>query len=207
MKRLAVLGAGGHAKVVSDAALLAGWDQVNLFADGAPVGEDQHVRWPILGDSKDLLLCHGDFEGVLVAIGDCEVRLAKHRLLLEAGARLTSVVHPRAWVSPYATLGVGSVLMAGAVVNVDATVGEACILNTGSTIDHDCWLGDAVHIAPGAHLSGNVTIGERSWIGIGATVKHGIRVGCGVTVGAGAVVVSHVDDGVTVMGVPARVRV
>lgn len=205
MRRLALLGAGGHAKVVADAALLAGWESVAMFADGPPAAAHD-ARWPRLGDADALLARLAEFDGVLVAIGDCDARLAQHRRLRDAGAPMATVVHPRATVSPHARLGGGSVLMAGAIVNVDAVLGEACIVNTGATVDHDCRLGDGVHIAPGAHLSGAVVVGERSWIGVGAAVRQGMRIGAGVTVGAGAVVVSTVTDDITVVGVPARAR-
>lgn len=203
MKRLALLGASGHGKVVADTALFLGWDEVVFFDDAWP-----HLtvngHWPVVGDSKALLARLSEFEGVLVAIGHCVTRWQKHQQLQAAGARLVTIVHPRAWVSPRASVGAGSVLMAGAVVNVDAAMGEACIINTGATVDHDCQLGAAVHVSPGAHLSGNVLVGACSWVGVGAVVRQGVRIGDNVMVGAGAVVVKPVADGQTVIGVPAR---
>lgn len=200
--RLAILGASGHGKVIADAALLTGWDEVLFFDDAWPrtmaVG-----RWHVVGDTAVLLGELAKHDGVMVGIGDCRIRQQKHLVLREAGARLVTVVHPRSWVSSFARIGAGTVLMAGAVVNVDTTIGEACILNTGATVDHDCVLADGAHVAPGAHLSGGVTVGERSWIGVGASVRQGIRIGSDVVVGAGAVVVKHIENGLTVVGMPA----
>lgn len=203
MKRLALLGASGHGKVVADAALAVGWDSVEFFDDAWP---DRRMNgiWPVVGSSADLIARVRDFDGVLVSIGDCEIRRQRHCELRAAGAKLVSVVHPAAFVSRHASLGEGCVVMAGAVVNIDAVVGQACIINTGATVDHDCRIGDAVHIGPGAHLSGNVEIGQRSWVGVGAAVKQGMRIGDRVMVGAGAVVVQPVSDAQTVVGNPAR---
>ena len=58
-------------------------------------------------------------------------------------------------------------------------------------------------IAPGAILLGNVQVGEGAYIGAGAVVLPRIKIGKGAIVGAGAVVTKNVEDGITVVGVPA----
>lgn len=203
MRRLALLGASGHGKVVADVAICAGWQEVVFYDDAWPQRQSNGV-WKIIGDTQLLLAHANDFDGVLVAIGDCTTRWRKHIELRAASAPLVSLIHPKAGVSGMAQIGIGSVVMPGGVVNVDTTLGEACIVNTGATIDHDCRLGDAVHVGPGAHLSGNVGVGSGSWIGLGALIKQGVAIGNGVTVGAGAVVLGPVADGKTVVGIPAR---
>lgn len=204
MRRLALLGASGHGKVVADAALAAGWKVVVFFDDAWP-GVLGNRHWPVLGSTATLLEQLNEFESVLVTIGDCAVRWQKQQVLQAAGARLVTVVHPHACVSQFAQLGAGTVVMGGAIVNADSAIGEACIINTGTTVDHDCVLAHAVHVSPGAHLSGNVTVGACSWIGAGSVVRQGVHVGADVVVGAGAVVIRPVTDGLTVVGNPARV--
>ena len=203
MRRLAILGASGHGRVVADMASLIGWEEIVFFDDKFPNLRESGT-WPVVGRSAALLESSAEYAGVVVAIGICRVRLEQHRRLRQAGAPLVSIVHPAASLSPRAALGIGGVLMAGAVVNIGAALGEACIVNSGATVDHDCVIGDGVHIAPGAHVSGTVVIGERTWIGVGATVKNDIAIGADVMVGAGAVVVKPVPDGLTVVGSPAR---
>lgn len=202
MKRLALLGASGHGKVVAEAALAGGWDTIEFFDDAWPQRQHNGV-WPVVGDSSALMTRLSEFQGVIVSIGDCSVRWNKHQALQAAKAPIVSVVHPAASVSRYATLGIGTAVMAGAVVNIDATVGEAGIINTGATVDHDCRLGAAVHVSPGVHLAGGVQVGLGAWLGIGVVVKQGLSIGEQAVVGAGAVVVRHVADRLTVVGNPA----
>lgn len=203
MKRLAILGASGHGKVVADAAVAAGWDEIVFYDDAWP-RRRSNSRWAVAGDAAVLVGALNDHDGIIVAVGNNRTRLDLARRLIGAGAHLVSIVHPRAVVSRYAEIGDGTVAFAGAVVNVDSSIGRACIINTGATVDHDCELADSVHLSPGAHLAGGVRVGEASWVGIGACVKQLVTIDSDVTVGAGAVVVSHIPAEQTVVGVPAR---
>jgi sugar O-acyltransferase (sialic acid O-acetyltransferase NeuD family) len=202
MRRLALLGASGHGKVVADAAISSGWEMVDFFDDAWPERKSNGI-WQVQGDSFGLVQHLKDYDGVLVSIGDCQVRQAKCEMLLKAGAVFATVIHPTATVSKYALVGKGTVVLAGAVVNVDAVLGQFCIVNTGATVDHDCRVGDAVHICPGAHLSGGVLVDACSWIGIGAVIKQRVTIGTRVMVGAGAVVIKSIPDSFTVVGNPA----
>jgi len=204
VKRLAILGASGHGKVVADCAELCGWDEVCFFDDAWP-GKQSNAHWPVVGDTSVLLSDLAAFEAVLVAIGDNGIREAKVQALLAAGALLPVLIHPSACVSRYSSLGAGSVVFAGAVVNVDCQAGVGAIINTGATVDHDCVLGNAVHVSPGAHLAGGVTVGDRSWVGIGSSVRQLVQIGSDVLVGAGAAVVADVPNDCRVAGVPARI--
>ncbi len=204
MKQLALLGASGHGKVLADMAGLLGWERVVFFDDAWP-NLQHNGAWAVEGSTDDLMRRLPAFDGVVVSIGHGATRWAKQQTLQQAGARIATLIHPAAHVSPYATLGAGTVVMAGAVVNAYACVGMACIVNTNASVDHDCLLGDAVHIGPGAHVSGNVTVGDAAWIGVGAAVKQGLAIGAGAMVGAGAAVVHAVLAGTTVAGNPARV--
>ena len=206
MKRLLVVGAGGHGAVVADAALSTGdWGTVAFVDDRAaelvtPLGLE------VVGTTKELPGLVGQYDAAVVAIGDADIRLR----VLEACGKLRFllpvIAHRSSVISPFATLSPGCVVFAQAVVNPGARLGRACIVNTAASIDHDCELDDGVHVCPGAHLAGNVRVGASTWIGIGAVVREGITVGNNVVVAAGSVVVKDVECNVTVMGVPARRR-
>lgn len=204
--RLLLLGAGGHGRVVADAATAAGpWTEVTFLDDRFPSLVTSGA-WPVVGPFDELERMAASVDGCVPAVGDSRLRLILLDRAARAGVRIPTVVHPRATISPNAVLGEGTVAFAGSVVNPGATLGRGCIVNTGATVDHDCVLGDGVHVCPGAHLAGDVAVGAHSWIGIGAVAKQGIRIGSSVMVGAGAACVRDVRDGATVVGVPARER-
>jgi len=166
----------------------------------------QTAAGPVLGSSEKLaeLKLQG-ITHILIAIGDNAVRLGLAQRALALGFELATAIHPRATVAQSATIGAGSVLMAGSVVNPGASIGSNCIINTCSCVDHDCELGEGVHICPGAHLAGHVQVGAGTMIGVGAAVRDQVRIGKGCIIGAGAAVVCDIPDYSVAVGVPARV--
>lgn len=194
------MGASGHGKVVASAAMSAGWVVVG-FVDDNP---DLHGRriWGIpVGALSDLPPV-----AVALAIGNPEARYAAYQRAVAAGRPVVTVVHPRGYVEPSATIGTGTFVAAGAIVGVDCQVGAGVIVNTAASIDHDCRVDDFAHIAPGARLCGNVTVGKRTWVGSGSCVRQQITIGADVMIGAGSVVVRNIESGVQAWGNPARVR-
>jgi len=202
MSKLAILGASGHGKVVADTALQAGWEEIVFFDDAWPEFH-KNGSYLVKGNTESLL-SSSEFDGVVVAIGNNQLRLKQTQILLDAGFNLPTLVHPRAYVADDVVIDAGSVLFAGSVVQPGTRLGKAVIVNTGATIDHDCTIAEGVHIAPGAHLAGGVSVSELTWIGIGASINQYLNIGANVTIGAGAAVINELADGLTVIGVPAR---
>ncbi len=204
-----VIGAGGHARVVADALRGAGSEVLGFVdADSGRHGAQLDGLMVLGGDemlatyrSANVLLANG-----IGSIGIPTRRRAVHEALAADGWRFTTVIHPRATVSPHARLEEGVQVMAGAVVQPGAVIGVGCIVNTGSVVDHDCVLGAQCHVAPGATLSGEVHLGTECHVGTGAVIVQGVTLGARTLIGAGAVVVCDYPGGVTLMGVPARAK-
>lgn len=204
IKTLAILGASGHGKVVADAALCSGFEKIVFFDDDATL--DCLMNFDVIGNSDLLKQTAHRYTGVVIAIGNNQIRWNKVAFLNEAGIPFATIIHPRAVVSRYATIGEGTVVFAGAVINPHATIGRHCIINTNATVEHDCVLADGVHISPGASLGGGVKVGKQSWVGIGASIREYKTIGCESVVAAGAAVVHDIPDGCLVAGVPAVVK-
>jgi sugar O-acyltransferase (sialic acid O-acetyltransferase NeuD family) len=204
MTSLVILGGGGHGAVVADAAAQTlSWSEI-VFADDKYPELDAVLHYPVVAKIASVrALADSDHE-FIIAIGDNALRQAAFEQLVELGARFATVVHPDAIVSDHATLDVGTVVMAGAIVNCRTRVGVNSVLNTGCRIDHDCVLAAGSFIAPGAVLAGGVSVGECALVGAGATVIPNIDIGAGAVVGAGATVIKDVEARTTVIGVPAK---
>ncbi len=203
MRRLAILGASGHGKVVAEIAELTGWDEVVFFDDAFPSVKKIGI-WPVKGATEDLVTDADMYTAAIVAIGDNQLRLEKSKYLLSRGLKLGTLIHPCSIVSKYAEIDAGTVVMAGAVINPFVSVGVGSIINTSCSIDHDCILSEGVHVSPGAHVAGGVSVGEMSWLGIGSIVKQGVEIGASVIVAAGAVVINDVPRNSMVKGIPAK---
>ena len=204
MRRLLVVGAGGHGKVVADCARRTEcWTRIDFIDDSVPAGTFVGGT-RVLGTTEQIESLAGDDTDLIVAFGDNAGRTALIDRLELHGTKLVSIVHPEASVSDTVEIGSGTVVLARAAINADAVVGTGCIINTGAVVEHDCVLERGVHICPNASLAGGVTVGECAWVGIGSQVIQQLRIGAGSTVGAGATVIEDVADEDTVVGVPAH---
>jgi len=194
--------------VVADAARASGDYEVAGFIDDVHPERsgEEFCGATILGgrEQLDVLLAQG-VNKLVLGIGDCQARLALSESTRGKGYQLVAVIHPRACVAADASVGRGTVILAGAIVNSAARIGENVIVNTSASVDHECSIADGAHIGPGVHLGGRVFVGRGTWIGIGATIKDRVSIGARAVVGAGAVVVGDIPDGVLAYGVPARV--
>ena len=199
MKRLTIIGASGHGKVVADIAKLNGYDEI-VFLDDKKTTKCCG-KYPVVGSSSEVVFHNND---VFVAIGNASIR----KKIMEQFHNKTFhvLIHPNAVIAGDVIIGKGTVIMAGAVVNSDTEIGEGCILNTSSSVDHDCRVGDYVHVAVGAHLCGTVNVGNETWIGAGAIVSNNVSICNSCLIGAGCVVVRDLTEKGTYIGIPARLK-
>lgn len=197
MKKLAIIGASGHGKVVADIAVKNGYTEIVFLDDNENVLECGH--YPVVGKSADAMDLDAD---IIIGIGNAGIRKRIQEAVDEN--KLVTLIHPDAVVAEDVVIGKGTVVMAGAVINPGTHLGKGCIINTCSSVDHDGVVGDYVHIAVGSHLCGTVTVGAGTWIGAGATVSNNVSICSDCMIGAGAVIVNDIKKSGTYVGVPAR---
>ena len=206
--QLVLVGAGGHARVVLEAARAQGLNVVAAIDERSELHGTAIDGIPIVGGEAALDgLRDRGIVGAILGVGSVDVsdqRQVLFKRLVDRGFELPAVRHPTSVISPTATVGEASVVFAGAIISAHARLGLNVIVNTSAIIEHDCAIGDHVHISPGALLAGGVQVGHGSHIGIGAILLQGVHIGAGVMVGAGSVVLHDVGDAERVAGVPAR---
>ena len=199
---LVIIGAGGHALSVADAALSSGWTAISFYSpDGK--GPTPSVG-QVLSSLESLEITKTAFA---LGVGpnhdreDAWEEVVKHF----PHAQLTSVIHATAWVSPHSIICDGAVILAHASVGPGSTLERGALLNTGASLDHDSSLGSFGSLGPGARTGGNVRIGERTMIGMQAGILHGISLGSDAVIGAHSLVNQGVENNAVAWGSPARV--
>lgn len=189
-KKLIIIGAGGHGKVLADIASLMGhWKEV-LFVDDSPQ-EAELIGYPIIGTTQIVL----EYKGIadfFIAIGNNEDREKIFRQVEGEKLSIATLIHPNAIIGRNVSIGRGTAIMGGAVINPSTVIEEGVIINTGSTIDHDSVVGRFTHISPGVNVAGAVKIGERCWIGIGSTIVNNLEICNNVTIGAASLVLRDI---------------
>jgi sugar O-acyltransferase (sialic acid O-acetyltransferase NeuD family) len=208
---LAVFGAGGHAREVIElvrelnAASAEGavWRLVGIVSDRAKWKLSADFGLPRLG-GIDWLKAHPSCT-IVIAVGNPQARQEiAGRIRAACENPYATLVHPRAWLAQRVTLGEGSQVLAGALLNVDVRIGVHAILNIGSRVSHDAVVGDFATLGPGATLCGGARVGNGCELGAGAVVLPRVEIEAGARLGAGSVAVAPVAAGLTVVGVPAR---
>lgn len=189
-KRLIIIGASGHGKVVADIALkMNQWETIAFLDDDET--KTTCLGFEVIGKSAEFpkYLNNSDF---VVAIGNNRTREKIQNELAKNEASIASLVHPNAVIATDVFIGDGTVIMAGVVINSSTSIGNGCIINTSSSIDHDNRIGNFVHVSPGVRLAGAVNVGDKTWIGIGCTVVNNISIKTCRMIKAGTIVIKNI---------------
>ena len=191
-KKLAIIGAGGHGKVVGEIALLNQYETIDFFDDR--FREIKSFPFTIVNTFDYLKVHLKDYDAFFVAIGNNQIRSEKIEWFKNHKMNIISLIHPKSTFSKFSSLGIGTCVMANAVVNPGTLIKEGVIINTSSSVDHDCVIEDFAHISPNCSLSGNVRIGRFSHLGTGTTVHPGVYIGNNAKTAIGTKVYKDILD-------------
>lgn len=208
MKKIAIIGAGGHAKVLIDTLLKSNSAQsIILFDNDKEKLGSKILNCTVAGNDEDLKKIDPNDVLLVNAIGTVHASGIRDKVFQEfknLGYSFLTVIHPSAIIADSVEIAEGAQVMANTTIQPGCHIGENSIINTSASIDHDCQIGRSSHIAPGVTLSGGVEVGNGSHVGTGANVIQNIQIGSEATVAAGATVVKNVENHTTVKGCPAR---
>ncbi len=202
VKKLLLIGGGGHCKSVLDSLLpTREYAMIGIVEKGAENG-DSIFGIPIVGVDEDLpSLFRQGYRHAFFAVGSTAnpaMRIKFYEELKQYGFQIPNIIDPSAAVSSYAELGEGVFVGKNAVINADVKIGNGTIVNTAAIVEYECRIGDFVHIAPNAILTGAVSVGNYTHVGTGSIVKKKVSIGSYAMIGAGVVVANDVRDGMIV---------
>lgn len=202
---IVLVGGGGHCKSVIDAAESCG-RTVRGILDKAELIGTQVCGKPVIGTDDDMEKYVADCEFIVTVgyVSSPDLRIRLYERITAFGGRLATVAASTARVSPYATIGRGTVVLHNACVNAGAVVGDNTIINTLANIDHDSRVGNHCHISTCACLNGNVEVGDASFVGSGTVVSHGMRIASRVAIGAACFVHHSINNPGLYLGNPLR---
>ena len=207
-KPTVLLGAGGHASVLTD---ILRENKQAIAGVISPVRPSSAIFSDIklYKRDDDLAIFSVKKYAVVVAIGpqlDDRKRLNIIDMVVAKGYTLTNVLSQRAIISHYAMLGLGVQILPGAIINAGASIGQHVVINSSAVIEHDCNIGDFSHIAPGAVLCGGVSVAKHVFIGAGAVVLPGVNIGSNSIIGANALVDKDIPDNTTLYGCRGKIK-
>ena len=202
---LLLVGAGGHAASCLDVV-----DATGHFRVVGLVGRESEMGasvggYAVIGTDADLHSLRESVTHALVVVGQIKtpnVRLALFEQLQDFDFTLPVVTSPRAICSARARIGVGTIVMHGAIINTGTQVGVNCIINSRALLEHGVTVGDHCHISTAAVVNGDAVIGDGTFVGSGAVIREGVRIGRRCLIGMGAIVRHDLPDESVFYGTP-----
>ena len=166
-EKLLLIGAGGFGRVVSETATL---EYDCAFVDDGIEPGTEICGVKVVGATSDLPLLFDKYRKLIVTIGDNAVRERIYKTAGEIGYLFPNLVHASAYVSPYAKLGWGCVLLNHVTVQNGSSVGDGVLLNPGVEIHHDCSVDDYDLIYTNSVVRTYAKVGKRVRIGSNVTI-------------------------------------
>ena len=204
MKKLVLLGAGGHCESVLDVILSRQeFDDIAILDRPEKVGQDI-FGIPIVGTDEKLAQLYAQgYRYAFITVGsikNTDLRRRLYDLAFYAGFEFINVIDQSAILAKDVRLGKGIFIGKKAVINSGVNISDQTIINTGAIIEHNCFVGMFSHVSVGAVICGSVTIGKDCFIGANATIIQEVQIGKNAIIGAGSVVIENVPDNGRVVG-------
>ena len=206
-EEIILVGGGGHCKSCIEVI-----EQEGLFAIKGIIDVPEKIGqtilgYPIIDSDNNLKNIVSKNKNFLITIGfikNAELRNKLFKEIKSFGGQYPIIISPKAYVSQHSTIGVGTIIMNGAIINTDSNIGNNCIINNLALIEHDTIVGDNSHISTGAILNGGCCIGENCFVGSGTVINQGINVSSDIIIGSGSLVRKDIIKSGVYAGNPLR---
>lgn len=205
---LILVGGGGHCKSVIDVAESAGYRIIGILDVPSELG-NQVLDYTVTGVDDDIhkFVNYAEFIVTVGQIKDAGLRIKLHKRILNTGGKLATIIASTAYVSKFAKIGDGTVVMHHALVNADSDIGTGCIINSYANIEHDAIIGDYCHISTGAIVNGKCKVGKETFLGSQSVMVNGVEIADGCVVAAGSLVRKNLNVKGVYSGNPAKLMI
>lgn len=186
-EKIVLIGGGGHCHSVIDVIEQENKYEIIGIVD---VKEDigkKVLDYKVIACDDDLVTIFLSCKNAVISVGQIEsnkIRVNIYNKLKQIGFNLPVIVSPLAYVSKYADVDEGTVIMHHVLVNANVKIGKNCIINTKALLEHDCVVENNCHISTASVINGGVTVKENSFFGSNATSKQAIEIGGFVKAGS-----------------------
>ena len=174
-EKILLVGGGGHCRSVIDVIEQTNMYEIVGIIDLKENIDTEVLGYKIIGCDENLGKLFKLYKNAHITIGhieSAERRIKMYFLLKEIGFNLPVIISPLAYVSRYASIDEGTIIMHHALVNTNAKIGKNCIINTKALIEHDAMVEDFCHISTGAIVNGGVLVKSGTFFGSNATSKQ-----------------------------------
>lgn len=205
MKDLIIVGAGGFGREVLYLAMAINqvkkqWNIKGFINDDLHALDDIKCDYKILGKITEWVPKPNEVFAMGIASPHSKEKLATS--LMDRGAVFVSLIHPRAVIQPFTTIGNGSIVGHSASIGDNVTIGNFVNI-MGSMIGQDSIIGDYSTTTGFTNIA-SAKIGKRVFVGSHAVVLNHLSVGDDAYICAGSIVISKVKAGTKVIGYPAK---
>lgn len=205
MEPIILIGGGGHCISCIDVIEQTGLFKIIGILDLEEKVGQKVLDYTIIGTEEELEQFLPDCTNFMITIGQI-VSSQKRRKIYErvtqSGGKLPIIISPFAYVSKYAIIGEGSVIMHFVVINAGASIGACSIINTKALIEHEVNIGKFCHISTASVINGQAQIGDCCFIGSNTVVANNINIIANTIVGAGSTVLKSIELSGTYIGQP-----
>ncbi len=167
MEKLLLVGAGGLGRVALEH---VSHKYKCAFVDDADVPEVNGI--PIVGKINDIKRLYEEYHQLIVTIGNNKLRKQIYEEAENIGYELPNIIVPSAYISPYASIGSGCVILNNVVIQNNAKVGNSVILNPGVEIHHDSTIGNYVVVYTNTVVRSLAKVGDRAHLGSTLTIGN-----------------------------------
>lgn len=178
-EKLLLVGAGGFGRMVAEQAMLQ-YD-CTFVDDGQAVGTEI-CGIPVVGGLTDLPELRKEYGLLVVSIGNNKFRAQVYEKANELGYSFPNIIAPSAYISPYAKIGCGCVVLQNTCVQNGASVGNGVLLNAGTEVHCDAVVGNYALVYTNSVVRTGAAVGSYARIGSNCTICNNATVSDGADI-------------------------